>query len=162
MATLSGIAERDMNAEEAATSLAGASVRDMFLIQTVNGAGCYAVKFSINGLDKVVVVDDYFPFKISKKGELKFAFASSSHGENEIWMMIVEKAWAKVCGSYEATEHTTVEDAFEVLAGGPTQTYDVEHYKLDIRRAGNAREERVDKLWKVLHEGNLKGWVTTV
>jgi hypothetical protein len=35
-------------------------------------------------------------------------------------MMLVEKAWAKVCGSYEATELTAIEEAFEVLAGGPT------------------------------------------
>lgn len=69
MATLSGIAERDMIAEEAATSLAGASVREMFLTQVVNSAGCYAIKFTLNGLDKVVVVDDYLPFKINKKGE---------------------------------------------------------------------------------------------
>ena len=162
MATLSGIAERDMMAEEAATSLAGASVRDMFLTQVVNGAGCYAIKFCINGLDKVVVVDDYLPFKKNKKGEYQFAFAKSTTGENEIWMMLVEKAWAKVCGSYEATELTSIEEAFEVLAGGPTQTYDIEHYKGDIRRAGAAREERLDKLWHVIDEGNRKGWVTTV
>lgn len=77
-------------------------------------------------------------------------------------MMLVEKAWAKVCGSYEATELTSIEEAFEVLAGGPTQTYDIDHYKQDIRRVGEAREERLDKLWKVLDEANRKGWVTTL
>lgn len=76
--------------------------------------------------------------------------------------MLVEKAWAKVCGSYEATELTAIVEAFEVLAGGPTQTYDINHYKQDIRRVGEAREERLDKLWKVLDEANRKGWVTTL
>ena len=52
LATLSGIAERDMLAETSKLSLAGASVREMFLTQVVNTAGCYAVKFSLNGLDK--------------------------------------------------------------------------------------------------------------
>ena len=151
-----------MLAETSALSLAGASVRDMFLTQVVNTAGCYAIKFTLNGFDKVVVVDDFLPFKKDKKGQYQFAFAKSTTGENEIWMMLVEKAWAKVCGSYEATELASVEEAFEVLAGGPTQTYDISHYKGDVRRVGEAREERIDKLWKVLDEANRKGWVTTV
>jgi hypothetical protein len=68
LATLSGIAERDMLAETSKLSLAGASVREMFLTQVVNTAGCYAVKFSLNGLDKQVVIDDFLPFKKDKKG----------------------------------------------------------------------------------------------
>jgi hypothetical protein len=50
------------------------------------------------------VVDDYFPFVKTKGGKEIFAFAKSKVGENEIWVQLVEKAWAKLCGSYEACE----------------------------------------------------------
>lgn len=76
----------------------------MFLTKKVNKAGIYALQFFIGGVKRVIVVDDYFPTKISKDGSMKLAFSKSSAGENELWMMIVEKAYAKLCGSYEAME----------------------------------------------------------
>jgi len=33
--------------------------------------------------------------------------------------MLIEKAWAKVVGSYEATENGHVSDVFHFIAGGP-------------------------------------------
>jgi hypothetical protein len=50
------------------------------------------------------VVDDYFPYMYTKGGKEVFAFAKSKAGENELWVQLVEKAWAKLCGSYEAAE----------------------------------------------------------
>ena len=110
-----------------------------------------------------VVVDDFLPFKTSKcgKGNLKLAFAKSSKGDNELWMMLVEKAWAKVCGSYEAAEGGHVEEAFCALAGGPSHTYPIEAFTKDLRRSSSEQGERLDKLWKLLDGANRKGWVTT-
>ena len=79
-------------------------MKSLFLTQELNAAGCYALQFRINGVPKVVVVDDHFPTKINKAGDVALAFAKSSKGENEIWMLLVEKAYAKICGSYEAME----------------------------------------------------------
>ena len=50
------------------------------------------------------MVDDYFPTKVNKAGDLALAFAKTTKGENEIWMLLLEKAYAKICGSYEAME----------------------------------------------------------
>ena len=82
----------------------GATIRSLFITQEVNTAGCYALSFKINGVPKIVVVDDHFPTKINKNDDVDLAFAKSSKGENELWMMLLEKAYAKVCGSYEAME----------------------------------------------------------
>lgn len=38
-------------------------------------------------------------------------------------MQIIEKAWAKVCGSYEASEMGTAEEAFNNIDGTPCKVY---------------------------------------
>ena len=50
------------------------------------------------------MVDDYFPFIKTKAGKVVFAFSKCKDGENEVWVQLIEKAWAKLCGSYEASE----------------------------------------------------------
>jgi len=52
----------------------------LFLTKKINDAGCYAIKFVIDGEERVVVVDDYLPIKKNKRGEDSFAFAKSSKG----------------------------------------------------------------------------------
>ena len=71
------------------------NIRSIFLTDKVNQAGCYAVKLWVDGSEKVVVVDDLFPFDPYKE---QWAFSRSK--QNEIWVLILEKAWAKVFGSY--------------------------------------------------------------
>jgi calpain-15 len=46
-----------------------------------------------------VIVDDYFP--VNQRGEPIFAKPS---GNREIWVMILEKCWAKLNGSYADIE----------------------------------------------------------
>lgn len=71
-------------------------VESMFLTREVNEAGCYALKFFINGEPETVVIDDYFPWCAHKNN---WAFSRSSN-EKEIWVLLLEKAWAKIFGSY--------------------------------------------------------------
>ena len=47
-------------------------------------------------------------------------------------MMILEKAIAKVCGSYEAMENQRVEQGFDLICGGPSVNYNIEDYLKDI------------------------------
>lgn len=42
------------------------------------------------------MVDDRFPYHTQKK---RWGFSRTSQG-NEIWVLLLEKAWAKVFGSY--------------------------------------------------------------
>jgi calpain-15 len=85
----------------------------------VNDAGIYAVNLYINGESTTVVVDDYFPFN-EEHG--KWAFSRPSTG-NEIWVLILEKAWAKVFGSYSRIEVGDSGEAMPVLTGCPTKDY---------------------------------------
>ena len=71
----------------------------------------------INGESRVVVVDDYFPFNPATD---TWAFARPSKTKdrnNEIWVLIVEKAWAKVFGSYQRIEAGMVGEAMYPLTG---------------------------------------------
>ena len=47
-----------------------------------------------NGVLQEVVIDDYFPVR---EGKIGFAQLSS---KKEIWVMVLEKCWAKLYGSY--------------------------------------------------------------
>jgi hypothetical protein len=40
-----------------------------------------------------------------------------------MWVQLMEKAWAKVCGSYEAAEMGTETEAFNNIDGTPCQVF---------------------------------------
>ena len=68
-------------------------VKTRFITQEVNAAGIYLVTFFINGILSPVIIDDYFP---TKNGKPCFSYSNDS----ELWVMILEKAWCKLLGSY--------------------------------------------------------------
>ena len=83
---------------------------------------------NVDGEPLVVVVDDWFPFYRDKDGVEKFCFAKNKagelkDGEGEMWVQLVEKAWAKVCGSYEASEMGTASEALNNIDGTPCKNY---------------------------------------
>lgn len=69
--------------------------------------GIYTVRFNIEGAWKPVVVDDYLPCK-KKNGGGEPAFATSNK-PGELWVSILEKAYAKLHGCYEALEGGVVQ-----------------------------------------------------
>lgn len=93
---------------------------------------------TVDGEDLTVVVDDWFPFYRDRDGEEKFCFARNKagelhDGEGEIWVQLMEKAWAKVCGSYEAAEMGTATEALNNIDGTPCQV----HYIDEIEKAND-------------------------
>lgn len=68
---------------------------------------------------KAVWIDDYFPCDPISKSP---AF-TRSRGK-EIWVLILEKAWAKLYGSYERIEAGTCREALRDLTGAPTKLVD--------------------------------------
>lgn len=73
-----------------------ARVIELFDTKEVNKAGIYMVTLYINGVETPVLIDDYLPTIYSKP-----CFASSNDGE--LWVSLLEKAWAKLHGSYALT-----------------------------------------------------------
>lgn len=66
----------------------------------------------ITGEERTVIVDDYFPFCPSKND---WAFSKSV--DNEIWVLILEKAWAKIHGNYQRIEGGNTAEALIALTG---------------------------------------------
>ena len=69
-------------------------VKRIFCTTEESSYGAYGVWLFIDGRWKCVVVDDRFPVHNNKP------YYSRNH-LNEIWVMLIEKAYAKVFGSYE-------------------------------------------------------------
>ncbi|CAM9563682.1 unnamed protein product, partial [Laminaria digitata] len=92
-----------------------------------DNVGCYEVNLFKDGRWESVLVDSWLPCKDPSglKGKEKGldhlpAFAKASN--NQIWPCIVEKAFAKQHGSYDAISGGHVCEAFEALTGAPTET----------------------------------------
>ena len=89
----------------------------MFVTQTTNAAGIYQIRFYLNGKETPVIVDDYLPVKQDGTP----AFATCRDGE--LWVSLLEKAWAKLHGSYARMEGGLPSHAATHLAGVPAESY---------------------------------------
>jgi hypothetical protein len=69
-------------------------IRDLFLVTKLNNQKVCACKIMYKGKWKTIYMDDYIP----KFGN-KSAFSQSV--KNEIWVELLEKAWAKLYSSYK-------------------------------------------------------------
>lgn len=83
----------------------------------MNKAGIYLLTFFVNGKLTPVVVDDYIP--VTQKN--KPAFASTK--DQELWVILLEKAWAKLHGSYARTEGGLPSFAAIHLLGTPSTSF---------------------------------------
>ena len=102
LATLSAIAEFPWR------------IKHLFLTKKVNDYGIYCVKICHFGEWQAIVVDDCFPCDAQRP-------AFTRGNDNEIWVMILEKAWAKLFGSYERIEAGLTREALKSLTAAPTE-----------------------------------------
>ncbi len=90
------------------------------MTKEINAAGIYLLSFYINGRKTPVVVDDWIPCRSQNWGPLKPCFARSVEGE--LWVCLMEKAWAKLYGTYARMEGGDPAFAAQHLNGSPAKT----------------------------------------
>ena len=114
-------------------------VHELFETDEVNTVGIYEVKFYINGRRTSVIIDDYLPVI---KGTKKLAFAHSE--ESEVWVCLLEKAWAKLHGSYATTAGGIPDFAANHLTGVPSESLRHEDHK------------DLDEFWELLKSADRR------
>jgi len=92
-------------------------IKARFITKERNVAGVYLVTLFVNGYECPIIVDAWFPSKYNKP-----AFASTKG--LELWPMLLEKAWAKLYGSYMRTTGGLTSHAAHHLMGLPAFTID--------------------------------------
>ena len=98
----------------------------------------YGIYFYINGERQLILVDDYLPY--DRNNNLIFY---SLYAESELWISLIEKAWAKINGGYEKISTLSESNVFEALTGAYTKQIKVEKAKYNK-----------DELWKTLCYSN--------
>jgi len=117
-------------------------LKKIFVNEESNPQGVYGLKFYVKGIPTEVIIDDYFPVDYSNQKQPLF---SRPRG-NELWVLLVEKAWAKIFKNYVACEGGYMDDAFEYLLGCPSIRY-------------RTWEQTEDEIWQYLSEADKKNYV---
>ncbi|MFS8005870.1 putative calpain-3 protein [Helianthus anomalus] len=122
-------------------------ISEVIITPEYNEEGIYTVRFCIQGEWVPVVVDDWIPCESPGKP----AFATSKKG-NELWVSLLEKAYAKLHGSYEALEGGLVQDALVDLTGGAGE-------EIDMRSAQAQIDLASGRLWSQLLRFKQEGFL---
>lgn len=105
---------------------------------------CGAFQFNIwqDGQWEEVIIDDRLPTY-----RKKLVFMHSKE-KNEFWCALLEKAYAKLQGSYEALKGGQTIEAMEDFTGGLGEDFDFKKMKTEAER---------EELWKVIKKGLDRG-----
>jgi calpain-15 len=106
LSTLASIAEKP------------ARIRKLFETEEVNEQGMYGIKVCDKGEWKTVIIDDLIPCRHNTKQPV----FTKGNG-NEIWVLLLEKAWAKLYGGYAKIEAGLTRESLHDLTGGPAKTF---------------------------------------
>jgi hypothetical protein len=101
-------------------------IYQLFRTTSVNLNGYYELVLFIDGEWQVIILDDYFAVK-SGSSATRFA---APNGE-ELWVMLLEKAWAKINGGYANIVGGEEKDSFYALTGFVSDFFDHKKISLD-------------------------------
>ena len=119
-------------------------IEKLFKNVVVTENGAYGVFLLIDGIWKLVVLDDFFPCKTNKIGLSHFCFGHCR--DNEIWLNLLEKAWAKVNGNYlNIGTRGDPEEMYSIICEGHSEKIVIDD---NIRNNNKLKNDLWQKLMK--------------
>ena len=112
----------------------------VFTTKEVNKHGAYSVTFLISGIFVEILLDDYFP--CIEKSQLLYSRPKS----NELWFLLLEKAFAKLYGNYSEVQHVCISEAMEMITGMPSSQHPL-------------KEAEEEDLWKSMVEYDNRNYI---
>lgn len=94
-------------------------LKSLFLNE-YNKEGIYAIWLCESGAWKIITIDDFFPCLNANSGA---CYARSRN--NELWVMLIEKAYAKAYKNYKNIILGFAGDALKDLTGAPSEYIDL-------------------------------------
>lgn len=124
-------------------------VKRLFVTKEYNEEGIYRIRIQKNGEWTLVTIDDFIPCYYN--GGPMFTRSNNM----ELWVMLLEKAYAKLHGSYNSLQFGFTWEGMIDLTGCPTQNIDFEDNKnFDI-----SIETNKESLWKTLLDSHESGFL---
>jgi len=120
--------------------------------QEIEPCGAYVVCFYQNGERRPVIVDDHFPvwdYDGCPPGQ-RHHICTTRGSNSQLWVPLMEKAYAKIHGSYSALTGGLSSDALSDLTGAPTTTIDLPWQQRGLDTG---------KLWSDLMRWNRLGYL---
>jgi len=127
----------------------GLFIRQLFPQQDrLSPAGAYVVRLCLGGQWRGILVDDRLPCMDAGKGHKQLAYCVTHR--MQLWASLIEKAYAKACGSYQATVGGESGEALSILTGCPCEL---------IRFVGE--DFHPEQLWRKLCGSRDSGFLMT-
>jgi len=117
----------------------------VFTVNEINKYGAYSVNFLVCGIPVEIVLDDHFPCLNTDNQELAF----SQPKGNELWFLLLEKAIAKLYGSFTDIDGISIMDGFELITGMPSAQY-------------NLKDLSEDELFNLLSDFDQRNYMVSV
>ena len=102
-------------------------IYQMFKTKTINKEGYFEIIFFIDGEFQIVIVDDYIPIDKRTKKEVY-----ARPNKNEIYVCILEKAWAKLNGGYSNIIKGWMHQVLETFTGFPSESHNHTKVKSEV------------------------------
>ena len=118
-------------------------ISKLFKNKEANPYGVYAVNVCEMGEWREIVVDSLFPCKNKSAGPI-----FTRGNDQELWVLILEKAWAKIYGSYGKIEAGLTREVLHDLTGAPTEYF-------------LTQDDDPEKIWEAIAQGEIKNYAMT-
>lgn len=121
-------------------------IERLFKVDRINDQGVYKVRICKGGIWREVLIDDFVPC-FPNSGPI-----FSRNNQNELWVMLLEKAYAKLHGGYKTLSGGLPSQGMQDLTGCPTSSFKFSDAKV---------KSLVDsgKLWDLMMHFDSEGFL---